>query len=56
MYDKTNPLTLLSRGFALVRGVDGEIISSAQQARDALKLDLAFAMAMSLLQLRVTEN
>ena len=43
VYDKTNPLTLLSRGFALVRGVDGEIISSAQQARDALKLDLAFA-------------
>ena len=43
IYDKTNPLALLGRGFALVRGPDGEIISSAQQARDACTLDLAFA-------------
>lgn len=43
IYDKTNPLALLGRGFALVRGPDGEIISSAQQARSASKLDLAFA-------------
>lgn len=43
VYDKTNPLALLGRGFALVRGSGGEIISSAQQARDAGKFDLAFA-------------
>lgn len=43
VYDKTNPLALLGRGFALVRGAGGAIISSAEQARDASKLDLAFA-------------
>lgn len=43
VYDKTNPLALLGRGFALIRGPGGVIISSAEQARDAGKLDLAFA-------------
>lgn len=43
LYDKTNPLALLGRGFALVRGPSGEIITSALQARDVRKLDLAFA-------------
>lgn len=43
VYEKTNPLTLLGRGFALVRGPDGKIISSAQRAIHAGKLDLAFA-------------
>lgn len=43
VFDKTNPLALLGRGFALVRGPGGVIISSAEQARDAGKLDLAFA-------------
>lgn len=43
LYDKTNPLTLLSRGFALVRGPDGSIISSAESARAAGSLQLAFA-------------
>ena len=43
LYEKTNPLALLGRGFALVRGPDGQIITSAQQARDARTLDLAFA-------------
>ncbi|WP_256657396.1 exodeoxyribonuclease VII large subunit [Pseudomonas sp. 2FE] len=43
IFDKTNPLALLDRGFALVRGPSGEIISSAQQARAAGTLDLAFA-------------
>lgn len=43
VYDRTNPLALLGRGFALVRGPGGEIISSAQQARDSRKLNLAFA-------------
>ena len=43
VYDKTNPLALLGRGFALIRGSGGVIINSAEQARDAGKLDLAFA-------------
>jgi len=43
LYDKTNPLALLGRGFALVRGPGGEIVTSAQQARAVRKLDLAFA-------------
>jgi exodeoxyribonuclease VII large subunit len=43
LYDKTNPLTLLARGFALVRGPDGAIISSAESARAAGTLQLAFA-------------
>ncbi len=43
LYDKTNPLTLLSRGFALVRGTDGSIISSAESARAAGTLQLVFA-------------
>lgn len=43
LYDKTNPLTLLARGFALVRGPDGSIISSAESARAAGTLQLAFA-------------
>lgn len=43
IYEKTNPHTLLSRGFALVRGSNGEVVTSAQQARSAVTLDLAFA-------------
>jgi exodeoxyribonuclease VII large subunit len=43
LYDKTNPLALLSRGFALIRSPGGEIVTSAQQARAAGRLDLAFA-------------
>lgn len=43
IYEKTNPYTLLSRGFALVRGSNGEVVTSAQQARSAGTLDLAFA-------------
>lgn len=43
LYDKINPLTLLAKGFALVRGRDGMVITSAAQARSAGAVDLAFA-------------
>lgn len=43
LYERTNPMTLLSRGFALVRSPGGEIVTSAQQARAAGTLALAFA-------------
>jgi len=43
VYDKTNPLALLGRGFALVRGAGGEIISSAGQVRAAGEVSLTFA-------------
>lgn len=42
-YDRTNPLALLGRGFALVRSPDGKIVTSAQQARVAGALELTFA-------------
>lgn len=43
LYDRTNPLALLGRGFALVRSPGGEIVTSAQQARAAGALELTFA-------------
>ena len=43
LYDRTNPLALLGRGFALIRSPGGEIVTSAQQARDAGTLNLTFA-------------
>lgn len=43
LWDKTNPLTLLSRGFALVRDRHGTVITSADQARAADVLRLSFA-------------
>lgn len=43
LYDKTNPLALLGRGFALVRGPSGEVITSAADALAAGSLDLTFA-------------
>jgi len=43
LFEKTNPLTLLGKGFALVRAPDGSIVTSAGQARGAGSLDLAFA-------------
>lgn len=43
LYDKTNPLALLGRGFALVRGAGGEILSSAGQVRAAREVSLTFA-------------
>jgi len=43
LYDKTNPLALLGRGFALVRGSGGEILSSAAQVRAAREVSLTFA-------------
>lgn len=43
VYDKTNPLALLNRGFALVRSPGGEIVSTARDARRAGALDLTFA-------------
>lgn len=43
LFDKTNPLALLERGFALVRGAGGEVIASARQAHEAGHLELTFA-------------
>lgn len=43
IYDRISPLTLLAKGFALVRGPDGCLITSAADARAAGLLDLAFA-------------
>ena len=43
LYDKTNPLTLLSKGFALVRDERGQLVTSATQARDTGGLLLTFA-------------
>lgn len=43
LWDKTNPLTLLSRGFALVRDRHGTVITSAEQARGIDELRLSFA-------------
>lgn len=43
LYDKLSPLTLLTKGFALVRSPAGELITSAEQARKAGAVDLAFA-------------
>lgn len=43
LYDKTNPMTLLSKGFALVRDQDGELVTSAARARASSSLGLAFA-------------
>lgn len=43
LYDKSNPLALLGRGFALVRGPAGEMATTAQQARQAGALVPTFA-------------
>lgn len=43
LYDKTNPLALLGRGFALVRDAQGDIVTSAGQAVAAGELSLTFA-------------
>jgi len=43
LYDKTNPLALLSKGFALVRDEDGQLVTSAARAREASELQLTFA-------------
>lgn len=43
LWDKTNPLTLLSRGFALVRDGNGAVVTSAEQARAVGDLRLSFA-------------
>ena len=42
VFEKTNPLALLERGFALVRGPSGELITSAAQGRQAEALSLTF--------------
>lgn len=43
LFDKTNPLALLGRGFALVRDAQGDIVTSAGQAVAAGELSLTFA-------------
>lgn len=46
LYERTNPLTLLSRGFALVRDAEGAVVISAAQAQEAGRLYLAFSDAV----------
>lgn len=42
IFQRTNPLALLDKGFALVRDADGGLITSAAQARSAGTLTLRF--------------
>jgi exodeoxyribonuclease VII large subunit len=42
LYDKTNPLALLDRGFALARNDQGRIVSSAKDAIEAGQVTLQF--------------
>lgn len=43
LYDKTNPLALLSKGFALVRDDKGQLVTTAADACEARALHLTFA-------------
>jgi len=43
LFDKTNPLTLLSKGFALVRDGTGQLVTDAASAITARELRLTFA-------------
>lgn len=43
LYEKTNPLALLGRGFALIRNAQGSIVTSAALAREAGQVSLTFA-------------
>ncbi|ELQ8317896.1 exodeoxyribonuclease VII large subunit, partial [Pseudomonas aeruginosa] len=52
LYDKTNPLALLGRGFALVRDAQGDIVTSAGQAVAAGELSLTFADDVILVQVQ----
>lgn len=46
VFEKTNPLSLLGKGFALVRGGEGEIVTTAAQARSVGNISLTFADGM----------
>ena len=54
LYEKTNPLALLGRGFALVRDAQGDIVTSAGQAVAAGELSLTFAD--DVVRVRTTEE
>ena len=43
LYDKTNPMALLTKGFALVRDPSGRLVTSASAAQAAEALHLSFA-------------
>lgn len=43
LFEKTNPLVLLNRGFAMVKNADGVVMTSAAQLREAGKAELVFA-------------
>ena len=43
LFDKTNPLMLLSKGFALVRDREGRLVTTARDAHEGQRLSLTFA-------------
>lgn len=43
IFDKTNPLELLSRGFAIIRAPDGSIIKTADVAKGCKEISLKFS-------------